>query len=46
VEDQATVLCSAGFLGKCDHEDKLKVSEVQRMVHMSEDDGQLPLHDE
>jgi hypothetical protein len=39
---QATILCSEGFFGKYDHEDKLKVADVQRMVHASEDEG--PFH--
>jgi hypothetical protein len=39
---QATILCSEGFLGKHDREDKLKVGNVQRMVRASEDDG--PFH--
>jgi hypothetical protein len=36
---QATILCSEGFLGKHDHEDKLKVGNVQHVVCASEDDG-------
>jgi hypothetical protein len=36
---QATILCFDGFLGKCNHEDKIKVGDVQFMVFTSEDDS-------